>query len=381
MKINKFSYKDNSYEWSLERINFDRLTLLVGASGVGKTQILKAILALKQVSNGDSISAIKWYIDFDTITGENYIWEGEFENRGIQTFILDEDEQALNKIKPKILKEKILLNNKEIIRRTSKETFFEGKKTLKLSPQQSIIAILKEEDLIKPAYAGFKKLIFSDQSDSQREVFRISMFNASKLLKKYTTLKSIQESDEDIRVKLYLVSKTNSKIFDKIKERFCEIFPQVENLKIAPIDNNEEDLPPFLKDYPFIQIKEFGVEKWIQQPKISSGMFRTLIHVSEIYLCAEGTAFLIDEFENSLGINCIDELTTDILKSSRNLQFIITSHHPYIINNIHFAHWKLVTRKSGVVKAESVEKFNIGKSKHDAFMQLMQLEEYQTGQS
>jgi AAA15 family ATPase/GTPase len=108
-------------------------------------------------------------------------------------------------------------------------------------------------------------------------------------------------------------------------------------------------------------------------------MFRSLLHISELYLCSEGTVFLIDEFENSLGINCINEITTDILKSRRQLQFILTSHHPYIINSISYLNWKLVTRTAGIIKTHDVEKFNIGRSKHDAFMQLIQLDEYQTG--
>lgn len=138
-------------------------------------------------------------------------------------------------------------------------------------------------------------------------------------------------------------------------------------------------MPSIFKDYPFIQIKEKGVGKWVQQSRISSGMFRSLIHIGELYLSPEGTVFLIDEFENSLGINCIDELTADILQSKRQLQFILTSHHPYIINSINFNNWKLVTRNASVVKTHDLNKFNLGKSKHDAFMQLLQLEEYQTG--
>lgn len=378
MKINKFIFSDKALEWSLEGITFDRLTLLIGASGVGKTQILKAILALKRIAGGDSESGVKWNVEFETVSGQTYTWEGEFENKGLQSFIVEEDDE-MKKNKPKILKEKLTLNKKLIVDRTSSETKFQGEKTLKLSPQQSIIYILKEEDLIKPAYDGFKKVIFSDQSESQREPFRISLFNANKLVKKYNTLKKIQESDEDIRIKLYLVSKNDQKTFNKIKDRFCEIFPQVQDLKIEPMDFNDEELPSFFKDYPFIQMKENGVPKWIQQGKISSGMFRTLTHISEMYLCPEGTVFLIDEFENSLGINCIDELTNDILKSSRQVQFIITSHHPYIINNIEFSSWKLVTRKSGVVKTNPIDKFISGKSKHDKFMQLMQLKQYETG--
>jgi hypothetical protein len=39
-----------------------------------------------------------------------------------------------------------------------------------------------------------------------------------------------------------------------------------------------------------------------------------------------------------------------------------------------------VTRNAGVIKTHNIAKFNIGNSKHSAFMQLLQLEEYQTGQ-
>lgn len=379
MKIIKFQYSDKTLEWSLQDISFDKLTLLVGASGVGKTQILDAIQSVKRIAKGKSLSGIKWFIEFTTLNGYSYKWEGEFEDKGPQVLFEDEDEDSKT-AQPKILWEKIWLNDEEVVKRTSKDTFFNGAKTLKLSLQQSTLFILKEEDKLKPAFEGFNKILYSDYSDSQsRPLQNIIFFNNQNLERKFNSLKKIQESDEDILVKLNLVSKIDNKTFSKIKERFCEIFPQVEDIKVAPLDVQREGLPIFLKDSPFIQIKEVGIDKWIQQRKISSGMFRTLIHVSEVYLCAEGTVFLIDEFENSLGINCIDELTNDILQSKRKLQFIITSHHPYIINNINYSFWKLVTRKQGIVRTHPIEKFNIGRSKHDAFMQLLQLEEYQTG--
>lgn len=380
MKINKLSFFDKTKELSFENISFDKLTLLVGASGVGKTQILKSLIAIKNVALGNSINGIGWEIDFETITGLNYNWKGEYEDNGVFFFVEEDEEEELRKNKPKILFETLSIDGKEIINRNTTETYFNNQKTLKLAPEESILSILKEEDLIKPAIESFKKIIFSDQSQSQREPFKLRLFNVEKFLKQYNTLEKIQESDKDIRVKLFLVSKIDPKTFDKIKDRFCEIFPQVEDIKIAPLDNlTDNDVPSYIKDYPFIQMKEIGIKDWIVQGGFSSGMFRSLIHISEMYLCSEGTVFLIDEFENSLGINCIDELTNDILHSSRKIQFIITSHHPYIINNIHYSKWKLVTRKSGVIRTHNVDEFNIGKSKHDAFMQLMQLEEYQTG--
>lgn len=59
---------------------------------------------------------------------------------------------------------------------------------------------------------------------------------------------------------------------------------------------------------------------------------------------------LIDEFENGLGVNCID-LLSDLMLSERNdLQFIITSHHPKIINAVDKDKWRIIDRDTYVVK-------------------------------
>ncbi len=377
MRISTISYHDQALKWELQKADFETLTLLVGASGVGKTQILNSILKLKSIANGKSISGINWDIEFATLNDNNYKWIGEFENIGDVNFDEEEDDEIRNK--PSILSEQIILDGKVIIERTPDSILFNGTKTVKLPNQQSVLYLLKEEDLIKPAFEGFGKILFSDQTESTREAYQIRFSDTQKLLKTLTSINEIQESKEDIRIKMFLAYKNAPDVFDLIKERYIDIFPQVEDIKVEPLDHEDEGIYPFFKEYPFLQIKEVGIDKWIKQHNISSGMFRSLIHISEIYLCSEGSVFLIDEFENSLGINCINELTQDILSSKRKTQFIVTSHHPYIINNIDYSNWKLVTRTKGVVKTHKPEKYNIGKSKHEAFMQLIQLQQYQTG--
>jgi predicted ATPase len=194
----------------------------------------------------------------------------------------------------------------------------------------------------------------------------------------YKTLEQIRESDESIRTKLYLTSFVSPDTFSRIKERFIDVFPFVEDLKIEPPDPSR--IQPYVRDVPIIQIKEKGIDAWINEWKLSSGMTRTLLHISELYLRADGDVILIDEFENSLGVNCIEELTSDLSGGyGRNLQFIITSHHPYIINNIDYNHWKIVTRQAGVVTAYDARDFNLGKSKHQAFIQLINLDQYTDG--
>jgi len=358
MKINTFEFNDKSRQWRLSETSFEKLTLLVGASGVGKTEMLRAIHVLKEISKGASINGVIWKVDFDTINGDNYIWEGKFEEKEIPVFEIEEDESVEKT--PKIVFEKIFKNNELLVDRQIDKIVFKGEEK-----------DMKEE---------IGKIQLSDHLGSQEKIFKINFFYASNLLKKYNTLKKIRQSDLDIRVKIFLAYKVEKKTFSRIKDRFIDIFPQVEDMKIAPIEfEDDDDVPVYMKEYPFIQIKEIGVPNWVRQNRISSGMFRSLIHISELYLSSEGTLFLIDEFENSLGINCIDELTADILQSRRELQFILTSHHPYIINSISFKNWKLVTRTKGVVKTRDASELNLGRSKHDAFMQLLQLEEYHTG--
>jgi hypothetical protein len=109
-------------------------------------------------------------------------------------------------------------------------------------------------------------------------------------------------------------------------------------------------------------------------------MIKSLMFLATIELSAAGSVILIDEFENSLGVNCLDTLTEDLLVNYRDLQFIITSHHPYIINNISPAYWKIVTRKGGVIKVNNAVDFHISKTRQKAFIDLINvLEEFPQG--
>ena len=81
MKIKKVAFWDNELEWRFEPISFSNLALLVGVSGVGKTQILKGILSLQQIANGGSLNGLGWDITFATLNNVEYRWQGEFETR------------------------------------------------------------------------------------------------------------------------------------------------------------------------------------------------------------------------------------------------------------------------------------------------------------
>jgi predicted ATPase len=372
MKINTFSYINKTTDWELKPISLDQLTLLVGASGVGKTRILKCILDLKKISRGTSLNGVRWFVDFSTRSGNKCQWEGWFENKG---FTAVENSEIDNKDKPKIEIEKLCINGDLVVDRNADGIIFNGVKTVKLSQSESVISLLKEEDQLKEVHTEFEQVIFDDNMPSLKRF----AFDDDSKLSKYKNLQAIREGNEDIKLKLYLTYRNKMDVFNQIAEAFIEVFPYVKEIKVEPLAQNDKRLSRFLRDTPFIQIKEKGVKNWIDESKISSGMLRSLMHIAELYLCADSSVILIDEFENSLGVNCIDELTSSIVSAKRNLQFIITSHHPYIINNIDYSHWKLITRKAGAVIVHDAREFNFDKSKHKAFTQLINLDLYSEG--
>lgn len=380
MRIKTLSYKNKASGWDLKTTSFDQLTLLVGASGVGKTRILKSILDLKKIARGSAMNGVKWNVEFISTLNNTFSWEGEFESKGFSAENIFDPDDDDEKEKPRIEREKVFVNNEIIIDRDSDGILFNGVRTVKLSQNESVLSLLKEEEQIKEAYKEFDRVIFDNNAGNPPSIRRFAFDeDIEEKLERYTSIESIRDANEDIKLKLYFSYKNQRAAFESIAQAFVDVFPYVEEVKVEPLTNGQKRIPLFLREMPFIQIKERGIDNWIDEAKLSSGMHRTLIHIAELYLCSDSTLILIDEFENSLGINCIDELTNSIVTAERNLQFIITSHHPYIINNIDYTHWKIVARKAGAVVAHSASDFKFDKSKHKAFTQLINLDLYSEG--
>ncbi len=375
MRINYIETYNKFRDLKINRIDFKDLTLLVGISGAGKTQIIKSILDIKNIAQGKSINGFEWKIEFSTVENNTFIWEGAFCNENFE-------ENEILRFKPEDIEkasieyERVSKNCKEIVNRTSSDILFNGEKTVKLSAEESIVSLLREESDISEVYSAFKKILYSDQSGSSSSAITIYPKRVYESCESFTTLESVKSSNIPIYIKLYYTFEKSLSVFYRIKDRFIEIFPQVKDIKF----NTLIDPNSLFNKIPIVQIQEHNVQRWISQNQISSGMFRSLLQIAELYLSAKGTVILIDEFENSLGINCIDELTEDLVENnSDEMQFIVTSHHPYIINNISPKYWKIVTRRAGQINTQNASELNIGSSHHDAFLQLINYDEYQNG--
>ena len=124
-----------------------------------------------------------------------------------------------------------------------------------------------------------------------------------------------------------------------------------------------------------VSIQVYG--KKLLQQDISNGMLKTIYYIVELFTMSEDSLVLIDEFENGLGVNCIDVLSELMLSERDDLQFIITSHHPKIINAIDKNKWKIIDREGSIVKNSSSLSYGIGNSQHDAYFNLLNRWEFE----
>ena len=232
MKINQLSYYDHKREWRLEPIQFSELNLLVGVSGVGKTRILKAILDLKKISEGESLNGIEWDIQF-THENNQYHWSGQFECNLSDTLIWEEREDKFSNNSNFHIKNESLSKNGELIidRNESEIKFKNNTLPIKLSPIQSVAKILSEERDVSPILHGLNKIIFTNELSRYFEIFPYLMIppddvkiltNLISLNKnqEISILKKYYQSNMTLEIKLIIAYYEKNPVFQVIKERF-----------------------------------------------------------------------------------------------------------------------------------------------------------------
>ncbi|MBK1989296.1 ATP-binding protein [Sphaerospermopsis aphanizomenoides BCCUSP55] len=376
MKIQSFKFSNNKENWHIEEVKFEDLNLLVGGSGVGKTRILKALDLICDVAKGinRNLDDLGWSINFSHL-GENYRWELRSSSIKNEEILLNVNESE----QTEIVYEKLVRydddSELEILLRNESDSKFNKEKLPKLKKTESAITLLSEEDLIIPVGEAFNRFIFNFEIP-QELMFNNRNHDPNRIeLSHEISISNFQEyfAGTPPVIKAFCLQKFFPDIFNEIKERYIDVFPEVKDVRVSSERDSDGD---FLL---FFEIQENGLEEWIPQQRISSGMFRTLICLFEITNAPEESVILIDEFENSLGINCMAELTDFILDKSPNIQFILTSHHPYIINNIPWKTWQIVSKYGNEVrvrKASNIPALDTASSL-DKFTQLMNLLEWE----
>ena len=366
MKIVTYEARSGPHsDLHFSKMNFSQLNLIVGDSGSGKTRLLNTIF------NGAvmAVQREKLFLGSWDITFEH---ENQFYRWSLETGGEEEAEKVQNE---KIVK--LNENGKEepLVIRTLNSFVFAGKELPRIGPKQSGITLLHEEESIKPIFSGFSSIMRRNFTGPELEVAAALEQVPQNFLKKIRKSKDMDDlfpSGLSLNPRLYILSQDFKETYERICKEFINIFPFVSNYDVLSAEDFGHHLPGIV---PVFAVKERHSEKkWIPLDQLSSGMKKVLLILTDILTMPKtGGVYLLDEYENSLGINAINFFPSILFESGTNSQFIITSHHPYIIGNVPIKSWIILHRKGNEVLVKQgvdLEK-RYGKSKQKAFIQLI----------
>ncbi len=353
----------------IERVVFnDDITLLVGLSGVGKTQILNAIeYSLKLAVNKNlRLEPYNTTLCFQ-IGEEVYVWsyriqqdhaEDIFESKEIKYFFAYE---KLQNIKGDILMQR----TPDTIQVTGYDKVPTPKK------DESLLVQYSEDAFVKPIISEMLKLYPIEIEMDVRGAIAQESFNMFKAKIKESFKENEKQPFEKfshlpVPLKIYITKKYYPQMYAQIFSAVKELFMEINSIDIVEDPDREIYM---------VAIDVYG--KRLLQHEISNGMLKTIYYIVELITMSKNSLVLIDEFENGLGVNCIDVLAELLLGERRDLQFVITSHHPKIINQISNKKWKIIERDIATVKNFTAEEYGIMHSQHDAYFNLINRWEFE----
>ena len=353
----------------IERVVFnDDITLLVGLSGVGKTQILNEIeYSLKLAVNKNlRLEPYNTTLCFQ-IGEEVYVWsyriqqdhtEDIFESKEIKYFFAYE---KLQNIKGDILMQR----TSDTIQVTGYDKVPTPKK------DESLLVQYSEDAFVKPIISEMLKLYPIEIEMDVRGAIAQESFNMFKAKIKESFKENEKQPFEKfshlpVPLKIYITKKYYPQMYAQIFSAVKELFMEINSIDIVEDPDREIYM---------VAIDVYG--KRLLQHEISNGMLKTIYYIVELITMSKNSLVLIDEFENGLGVNCIDVLAELLLGERRDLQFVITSHHPKIINQISNKKWKIIERDIATVKNFTAEEYGIMHSQHDAYFNLINRWEFE----
>lgn len=366
MKITRYKCSGRDEDsWDFTEVEFGKINLLVGDTATGKTRLLNTIFNIGSFVASDQFKSGYWDISF-MLFDTQYRWvikSGKREANGDQ----------------RILEERLIRYNEgsedEIIIRSPTQFIYNGQSLPKLSPNTTSFSLLKEEEGISQIYKGFtnirRRRFFDDVLQNISTILPIPP-NILQGFEQNKSLDYLYKSKLHLNANLYVISKIFPELFDSLRNQLKIAFPFIAKAAVRELSQVSPNLQ-LGAEVPVFCIRERRSERWIPLHELSSGMQKVILILSDVLTLPDGSIYIIDEYENSLGISAIDFFPEFVLDLEKEIQFFVTSHHPYIINAIPPSNWYVFHRKGTQVSIqhgdELTEKF--GKSRQKAFIQLL----------
>lgn len=260
-----------------------------------------------------------------------------------------------------LVRERVVKDGSLVLVDRSPDAFLLGGTAVpKLKRSASALALFESEAQIKPLRSGFLRVLFSSAAEPPTSILpHYGVASVQERLEEHKRLAAeeggfvlfrevlagggLPTLAKNLSLAGYYFQEAFPALFRRLEDTFIGMFPSVEKVTVRSEAVSSTSVQFELT------LNERGVEQAIPQAEMSAGMLRTLVHLLEVTLAPAGSVIVIDEFENSLGMNCMPALTSYLLTRA-DCQFLLTSHHPYVINNLPIETWKLVRRAGSVVR-------------------------------
>ena len=369
MFIKEIWYKELNSGFVIDHVKFQHgKTLLVGNSGMGKTRILEAVNSVCKLAVGTKKNI---QIPFEaelkfSIENLECCWQIKVDYVP-QIHVNAEESNA-------VIKEERLTVDGDVVIEKSKDKLKLLNYSLLPQPKEneSLISQYRMEKKIGFIYEEFQKIYMRMFERDMMGSMYPDVYEAFCSLYKEHHISPIQDipvvtlSPFDQYGILKNVDPENYReMSQELLELYQEIFPEVEEISYLQDERKEYMIAIRVKD------------NWILQKEISSGMLKTLWILIKMKIMPRNAVVVIDELENGRGVNCIEIVSDFIINSRPDVQVLATSHHPYIINAIPMDNWMIVQRKEQVVKAYRSDEMALGRSRHDAYLQLVNRLQYE----
>lgn len=356
--------------WRLGRCEFrPRLNLIVGASGAGKSKVLGSIFNLARFAVTDTmLGGCSAFVEF-SLSGQKYRWDLKVDQAGpISTAVVSEEKLSLTE-------------GRTILHRVGGATTLEGVKMPKLPLTSTALRVLREEDALKPIHAGFSSI--------RRRLFHGAELDNAKALQSVPRelVEQCKSGDPTLlywhALSLSVIAKLLRDHFPDVfrvaAQHFKSVFRTVEDLRIADAQAIQVGL---VASAPVLLLKEKGITEPTPIMEWSSGMVKVLLFIFDLLTQPRPSIYMIDEYENSLGVNAIDFFPSFAREVGEDIQLFITSHHPLLINAVPISDWIVLGRTGSRVQAmygdELKERYGV--SHHEQYVQLLNDPFYQRGE-
>jgi len=372
VRIQKLYVQDIISGITINDITFARLNVLVGVSGAGKTSIITALKRLVSIAEGVSDTGVEWALSFLDDENNDIVWTGKIS----KSWDINSDGALV----APFVQETLIVNDQQVFCSNQEGIEFSGVQLPKLDDKKSLLFHLRNDLNIKKIQSSISSSVIVDVDSrdfSQSEkitFFKENLHNEISEFKSKFSIKKLSCTHKDLscREKLYYAHEYDKDAFNEFLSIYTSIFPQVKSVNVQAIKTFSHGSDRERALMISLHLKN---KRRVRQGEISSGMFKTMMILSELCFGNNKSPIIIDEIENSLGVNCLPDILSELNMASN--QVIITSHHPRVINEIPVKYWNIVSRQQdGSIVTKKAEEVLPKGSSHEAFLQLINSPEY-----